>query len=199
MIYLIDEKIERQQSYGWSKERFGIYKSNMMRIVDYEELQNISSQVILGEGNVVFLHDSFFKNLKIAEKDAEKFKNKIKESKRISSYVFFGGSYDSIYLYDGNLEIKDDIFYSHLDSYLKSENKKVDILAFGDNFEQEEFCRLNNDIWTYIFLFEDKYLLGEEEKFDILKIANYNERIEAILEDKISVLYLKTELNRWPI
>jgi len=199
MIYLIDEKLERQLSYGWPNSRFDAYKSNIIRVLNHKELQEISSQVILEDGNIVLLHDSFFKNLKISEKDAEKFKTKIKESKRIKSYVFFGGSYDSIYINEGNLEVKDDIFYSHLESYLQSNTKKVDILAYGEIFKHEEFSHLKNDIWTYLFLFKDEHLLNKEEKFEILKMSNYDERISEILKNKISVLVLKTELNKWTI
>lgn len=83
MIYLIDEKVERQLSYGWSDNRFEIYKSNLIRIVNYEDLQDVSSHGILEEGNIVLLHDSFFKNLKVSEQHEEIFKNKIKESKKI--------------------------------------------------------------------------------------------------------------------
>lgn len=199
MIYLIDEKTERQSSYGWTNERFIEYKSKIARVKNYNELKDISSQVILDEGNVVLLHDSFFKNLNISEKDEERFKNKIKESKNIKSYVLFGGSYDSVYVKDSNLEIKDDVFYSHLETYLNSENKKVEIFAYGENFKLEEFCHLKNEIWTYLFLLDDKHLLNENEKYEIQKISNYDERIKEILKNKISVLFLKTKLNKWRI
>jgi len=196
MIYLIDEKIERQKSYGWDTDRFELYQSELKRIIDYDGLKLISSNTIFQEGNIILLHDSFFKNLKISEKDAEKFKDKIRVSKCLKCFVFFGGSYDSTYINNGNLEIKDDIFYSNLESFFKSENKIVNILAYGKNFKYEEFCNLKNHIWTYLFMFKDEEFLSKEAKFDILKISNYNERISEIFERNNSVLFLKTELSK---
>lgn len=199
MIYLIDEKVERQRGYGWSNVRFYKYKSEMIRIVNYQELEEVSSEVILGYGNVVFLHDSFFKNLKISEKYAEIFKNKIRESHDLRSYVFFGGSYDSIYMGDRNLELKDDVFYSHLESYLKSDNKNVDILAYGENFEHEEFSHLKNEVWSQLFMMDDDHILSENEKFEILKLVNSDGRIKEILNNTSKVMFLKMQLNKWII
>ena len=35
MIYLFDDKESRQQSYGWTDERFGLWSDSLIRIKDF--------------------------------------------------------------------------------------------------------------------------------------------------------------------
>jgi hypothetical protein len=199
MIYLIDEKLERQISYGWPNKRFEEFGSILKRINTYQQLKEISSKEILKENNILLLHDSFFRNLNVSASNTEKFKSLMKQPDKNIKYVFFGGSFSSIYVDDNSLEIKDDVFYNNLNIFLNSENKKLKILAFGDNYLFEEFCSLKHEIWTYLFSLNDNDTLSEINKFEIKDLTNYNPKIIEVLEASITTLNLKQNLNQWKI
>ena len=53
-IYLIDEKKERQEKYGWTDDHLSHYK-NLVCIRDFETLKTFGSDRICQKGNIVFL------------------------------------------------------------------------------------------------------------------------------------------------
>ena len=46
MIYLFDDKESRQQSYGWTDERFGLWSDSVIRI------KNFADYLLLDESDI---------------------------------------------------------------------------------------------------------------------------------------------------
>jgi len=198
MIYLIDEKKERQLKYGWSSERFLKHKNILTVVSDYKQLENITSKTLLDSpNNIIMLHDSFFKNLDILEKDVIEFKNRI-QSKGLY-YVTFGGSFDSTYYDDKTLQLKVKLFYSNLENFLENHSIDLRILAYGINFEKEEFLTIKNNVWNFLFRYDNLYKLSPDEKYKLLTSVKFNELVTKTLDTCGSVAEIKTILNKWKI
>ena len=198
MIYLIDEKKERQLKYGWSFNRFLKYKDSLTVISDYDQLKNITSTTILDSPtNIIILHDSFFKNLDIEEKYVQEFKNRIKSNGLY--FVTFGGSYDSIYYENKILELKVNQLYRNLQNFLENSLTDLRILAYGENYEKEEFLSIKNNVWNFLFRYDDLYKLSPDDKYKLLTEVKFNDFVTNILDKCGSVSEIKTILNKWKI
>lgn len=198
MIYLIDEKKERQNKYGWTTERFQQYKNELIIVSNYVVLQNITSKIILeNSNNIVMLHDSFFKNENVEEYDIQKFKNKI-ESCGLK-FITFGGSFDSIYYKDKILQLQVSRFYSNLQLFIENPSKELRILAYGNEFEKEEFLLIKNSVWNFLFRYDDLYRLTADDKFKLLTELKFNKLVTSVLDKCNSVSEIKTILNKWKI
>jgi hypothetical protein len=198
MIYLLDEKKERQIKYGWSLDRFLKYKDIFTIVSDYEQLKSITSTTILDSpSNIIMLHDSFFKNLDIEEKDVYEFKNRIKSNDLY--FVTFGGSFDSTFYDNKTLQLRVHQFYRNLQNFLENSLIDLRILAYGNNFENEEFLTIKNIIWNFLFQYDDLYKLSDEDKYNLLTSVKFNELITNIIDECHSVAEIKTILNKWKI
>jgi hypothetical protein len=198
MIYLIDEKKERQLKYGWSSDRFSEYVEVLEVISNYEKLKEITSKTLLNnQGNFILLHDSFFKNLDIEEKYVVEFKHLIHSNGLF--YVTFGGSFDSTYYDNKILQVKVNQFYTNLQNFLESSSKDLRILAYGNNFEKEEFLTIKNKVWNFLFGFDDLIKLTPEDKFKLLTNVQFNNEVTSVVDKCDSVAEIKTILSRWKI
>lgn len=198
MIYLIDEKKERQLKYGWNIDNFLKYKNVITTISDYNELKHITSKAILeNPSNVILLHDSFFKNLEISSKVLKGFKNSIENSGL--RYVTFGGSFDSTYYDDKILQLNVKQFYLNLESFVEISPIDLRILAYGINFEKEEFLTIKTLVWNFLFRYTDLHRLSSEEKYQLLTAVKFNELLTEIVDTCESVAEIKTLLNKWKI
>ena len=66
MIYLIDDKKNRQSDYGWSKEKLDKYIDTITSIYTYSEIKKMEDKAeIFKKGNTVIFHESFFDNTAI--------------------------------------------------------------------------------------------------------------------------------------
>jgi len=130
MIYVIDEQINRQIEYGWTKERFVQYNTIVKTIYKKEEF----SEEILKRNNIIFLHESF------PDKDI---KNKIYDSKRekLISIGVFSGSKNERKRGEGRIDLPVSVFYSNLAIFLnkiKEDILNVNYLLYGEEPEFEK-------------------------------------------------------------
>ncbi|MBO1884360.1 hypothetical protein J4N46_07980 [Capnocytophaga sp. Marseille-Q4570] len=131
MIYLIDEQINRQIEYGWTKERFVQYNTIVKTIHKKEEF----SEDILNKGDIIFLHESF---------PDENIKNQIydywREEKKISIGVF-SGSKNERKRREGRIDLPVSVFYSNLAIFLlkiKGGTLNINYLLYGESPELEK-------------------------------------------------------------
>ena len=131
MIYVIDEQINRQIEYGWTKERFVQYNTIVKTIHKKEEF----SEDILNKGDIIFLHESF---------PDENIKNQIydywREEKKISIGVF-SGSKNERKRGEGRIDLPVSVFYSNLAIFLfkiKGGTLNINYLLYGESPELEK-------------------------------------------------------------
>ena len=58
MIYLFDDKESRQQLYGWTDERFGLWSDSIIRIKDFADyllLDEKNNPLLVLEAKVLYL------------------------------------------------------------------------------------------------------------------------------------------------
>ena len=134
MIYLFDEKRNRQLDYSWSKEKLEKYKDLLIPVYTYVEVEkNNYLEKILMKGNTVIVHESFFDNTIVANslEIRRKLRTFSTENKEFN-LVFFSGSKNSRKLIDNEASIPVSIMYQNLEIFLK---KKCDTMtvATGTN------------------------------------------------------------------
>lgn len=144
MIYLIDEKTNRQSNYGWSAQKFEYYKEIIKPINGYDNFTNIEfNNTIVSEGNLVLFHESFFNGIEQNKKYlAEEFKGKL-EAAAISQkieLVYYGGSKNSRKRVGNITYMPVSVFYEHLELFLEKYTNEeynkcdiIDYLIWGDN------------------------------------------------------------------
>lgn len=196
-IFLIDEKKERQEKYGWTDDRLSHYK-DLVCIHDFETLKTLGSDRICQKGNIVFFHDSFFRNLSIEERHQQTFEQKLREK---TKYVKFGGSFGATHISEDNqmAVLPVSHFYNHLESFLQSEEKGYPLLtlAYGENYEQEKWLQLKNNLWNRLFSYPANISLSEKERENILDYMDYDPTIETILGQNHTIVAIKNTLNQW--
>ena len=198
MIYLIDEKKERQVKYAWPTDRFLKYKDLLTVVSDYEQLKNLTSKTLLDSpSNILMLHDSFFKNLDIEEKIIKEFKDRVQSNGLY--FITFGGSFDSTYYNNKTLQLNVYHFYRNLQTFLETSSMDLRILAYGENFEKEEFLTIKNNVWNFLFQYDILCKLTPEDKYKLLTELKFNELVTNILDECSSVAEIKTILNKWEI
>jgi len=194
MIYLIDEKLNRQQSYGWDMNRFEKYAEKITLISDFKMLQEVTSKKLLEKSeNVIMIHNSFFKNLNVEEKELFDFKNRIRTNQ--IKLVIFGGSFNKTSANNRELEMPVSAFYKNLDLYLNHENDDLLILAYGKNAEKEKWLVIKNKVANFLFAFDNNYMLSDNEVFEIQQMSEFNDRIINILDESRKIADIKTLLN----
>jgi CheY-like chemotaxis protein len=142
MIYLIDDKKERQSSYNWDDEKIKLYKNILTPIWTYDDMQDVEiRQGIFSNSNIICFHESFFNNPLNKEKIDNEFSD---VRKRIDEFaalnpnfllIYFSGSISSR-LQVGNIcYMPVSIFYKNLEVFLScfDEKNNVDYLFYGNN------------------------------------------------------------------
>lgn len=143
MIYLIDDKIQRQKEYGWDSEEFKKFEGLIKVWYRYSEFD---SNEIFQAGNVLLYHESFFNNIE----NFESFKGSIDEiSDKLNEFsnrpnfkiVKFSGGYSSRKLDSENSAIlRVETFYNNLNAFLsnaKDGNIDLRFILFGENYDVE--------------------------------------------------------------
>lgn len=145
MIYLIDEKTNRQSSFGWNAEKFEKYKELICPIHDYYVFSdNNFVNEILSTGNVVLMHESFFNGIDLDKKAmANDFQNKLDSfaNDRKVFVAYYGGSKRSRKIDGNKAYLPVSVFYEHLEVYLENcQSGKMDInyLLWGNNPQIEK-------------------------------------------------------------
>lgn len=146
MIYLIDDKKERQFTYGWTISKFDLFKDVVFPIYTYSEMSDENfRQEIFSKDNVILIHESFFKNpinasvnkeFEVIRKDIYSYTEKNPNA----LIVFFSGSIASRKS-DKNISYMPvSLFYQNLEFFLghyRYNDSNIDYLFFGKNPEIE--------------------------------------------------------------
>jgi hypothetical protein len=140
MIYLIDDKKDRQQDdYGWNSEKLKKYIAILNPIYTYEEIKDLSKRnEIFSEDNILLFHESFFDNDKNAH-----YKDSVDIRSELNNYaddkkgwiVFFSGSKISRTLKDRVAHIPVSTLYNNLEYFIENiiSQNSIDLnyLLFG--------------------------------------------------------------------
>ena len=100
MIYLIDDKKDRQQlDYNWNPDRLAKYSDYLKVIYSYEEIKSSHlREEIFQNGNIILFHESFFDNSSnYHQEESLNIRNKLKELAEDGKIwlVLFSGSKNS--------------------------------------------------------------------------------------------------------
>lgn len=165
MIYLIDDKKERQLKYGWTSDVLEKHKNSLKPIWTYNEMADTQiRQSIFCGSNVICLHESFFKNsINRSENQdfavtREKLVKHAKENPE-ALLVFFSGSMSSRQVNGNIIYVPVNQFYENLGYFIKEHiegNKDERHLLYGKNPDLEkeirqEYVRSTNDITEKAF------------------------------------------------
>lgn len=146
MIYLIDDKKNRQSDYGWSKEKLEAYIDVLTPIYTYSEIPKSEEKGgILKEGNTIIFHESFFDNSDIIHKsNSLEIRKKLNEFSKNNigfNLVIFSGSKNSRKLSNNNASLPVSIMYQNLNVFIdkiKNGDTNLEYLLFGENIKLEK-------------------------------------------------------------
>lgn len=165
MVYLVDDKKERQEKLGWTKEKIDGYKDLLMPIYDYNDWQAVNKQ-LFASGNVLLFHESFFDNpVNAKTTEALKIRKNISAFAEANNFamVTFSGSMGARKISGNQANIPFEILYRNLDIFLQGygNGKNIEIrkLAFGTNDRIEEIMHLKAIVWRALYDKKDEDLL----------------------------------------
>ncbi len=146
MIYLLDDKRNRQIDFGWSEKLFNVNRDWIRPVYSYQEVMsdNLIEKIFL-PGNIVVFHESFFDNVFNDHK-----KSSIEIRKRLTAFaeikndfrvVYFSGSKNTRKITGNIAYMPVAEMYQNLDVFidkLRSGDINLKYLLFGKNFRIEE-------------------------------------------------------------
>jgi CheY-like chemotaxis protein len=147
MIYLFDDKKNRQEDYRWTNEKFILYVDSIKPIYHYNEVkEEVVRSKIFSEGNIILFHESFFDtDFNRHHKEAIEIRRKLEEFAQATpnfSLAFFSGS-KSIRMLNQNVAyLPVSILYQNLEEFIQQAKKGVvdlKYLLYGKkpNIEQD--------------------------------------------------------------
>lgn len=142
MIYLIDDKKQRQEGYGWNTDRINRYDGILKPIYTYENMEDDSFRRLMFEGdnNIILFHESFFMG---QNRDIVDLRGKIKtalEKNKNLIVVFFSGSIKDRAIKNREVLMPVSSLYQNLDVFLEkygSDDSRIEYLLYGKNPEIE--------------------------------------------------------------
>lgn len=157
MIYLIDDKRERQQKLGWTQEKLEDFKDVLTPIYNNSELQAKKS-VLFDAGNAILFHESFFDNpLNKKSEEVEEIGQTLAEysEKRSFPIVRFSGSMGSRHFDKLLATMPFSILYQNLTIFLESYRGSAELslkkLAFGSSDKAEEILQHKSEIYRSLY------------------------------------------------
>lgn len=146
MIYLFDDKINRQIDYGWTSEKFENYSNTIRPIYQFdEENDKILRESVFSQENVILFHESFFENsLNKHSKGANKIRldlNNFAKNNQNFKLVYFSGSKRSRRIDQNVGHLPVSILYQNLELFIKEcteDQSDLRFLLFGSNYNLEE-------------------------------------------------------------
>jgi CheY-like chemotaxis protein len=154
MIYLFDDKKNRQTDAGWEEQRLNQFSDIIKPIYFYSEIEVESKRrEVFSKGSVVLFHESFFDNvLNRHHKDGLEIRNKLNEFSSENKdflLVFFSGSKNTRNLTENVGHIPVSVLYQNLETFSNNaRNGDINLryLLFGKNHKVEEVLlrELNN-------------------------------------------------------
>jgi hypothetical protein len=159
MIFLIDDKKQRQLGYGWNEMKIEKFNPFLKPIYSYDQILNDSiREEIFSPGSVVLFHESFFdaesnrhaKNSMTIRIELEKYAKKTENFK----LVFFSGSKNSRYQDKNVVYLPVSQLYINLENFIVNYSKgdsDLRFLLYGSNHLIEEYLinsyiKANNEI-----------------------------------------------------
>lgn len=202
MIYLIDDKRERQNDYGYSTELLETYKDVLIPIYKNSELQEIKNE-LFKENNIILFHDSFFENPEnIIKKNSVLVKNDIINHSNSTNciVVFFSGSIGSRHI-EGNIaSLPVGILYGNLDAIIEYYRSKstdlLDIIVYGKNRHFEQLALIKKKLWEILYNFNN------DEKVQMTPVLSlYINEIsklcsKEIITNDVTISFLKFQINQ---
>lgn len=155
MIYLIDDKINRQVKSGWDLEKFKEYEKYIVPIHTYSDMQDLEyRKSVFSSENVILFHESFFDNeVNIQSQDINDIRNKLEDFARDNPsafYVSFSGSNNTRNLENNAGSLPVNILYQNLENFISSFQKNneydVSFLFYGENHNIEKDLLLKLDL-----------------------------------------------------
>lgn len=162
MIYLIDDKTNRQKDFGWNKNKINLYRDILVSFSDYDQIKNSDKRELIFNGeNVILFHESFFENIDYKhKKDGNEIKNDLAkfsvENKNLK-IVFFSGSYNSREINETGGSIPVSILYQNLECFLnnyKIGTFNLNYLFFGENLGIESEIIKKNEHFNSLLISE---------------------------------------------
>ena len=142
MIYLIDDKRERQSDFGWSETKFDLYSNFIKPLYDIEDIIAVGED-LYANNNVILYHESFLdftKSKENAAKQRTKLYNKAATIPDLS-VAFFSGSVNSRSLKGNVASLPVDKLYQNLESLIHNNSIgdiNIKYLLYGNNADLEE-------------------------------------------------------------
>jgi len=141
MIYLIDDKKERQEiDYNWTSEKLQKHQGTLVPVYTLQQIEELGiGKEIFNEGNVILLHESFFDNItNRLQKNSTEIRKDLNEhvSKQNSWVVYFSGSKSSRTNSGKIAHIPVSILYKNLEMFiekLQNGDINLDYILFGSN------------------------------------------------------------------
>ena len=144
MIYLFDDKESRQQSYGWTDERFGLWSDSLIRIRDFADYRLLDESEIFREGNIILYHESFATCIPYEDRRAyQAFHETISDGSSLQDIhiVIFSGSITSRAISDNTAHVPVTDMYANLECFLDHHQKgetNFKYLLWGEDYEVEQ-------------------------------------------------------------
>ena len=163
MIYLIDDKKQRQELLGWNQSKFEKYISILKTVYSYKQIKEEdlnNEDNIYSDNSIILFHESFFDNVDNSHKsDSLKIRNELINWCLTNNVpiVQFSGSNNSRNKDGNSISLPVKILYQNLELFINSINsndnldKSLNILLFGENFNIEEILQLKKEIWETKF------------------------------------------------
>lgn len=158
MIFIIDDKVSRQDDYGWSLERFSKF-ANITAINNLQSLEEKKTDFFSSDNNIILFHESFLNSSDYeVQQKLEAFKSELREHEGKTLIAYFSGSKNSRWIdSDGKVcMMPPDILYYNLSLFAnKCQNSEFNFryLLFGENMEiesrlKQDLDEVNNKNWT---------------------------------------------------
>ena len=203
MVYLVDEKKERQNNYGWNESRFKKYSDYLKPIYNKKQLDQIKKTIFASKDNIILFHDSFFDDPKNRhKKKSDKIHQDLLDNELIT--ITFSGSKASRHIYNKKASLPVRWVYENLEFFLERiEDNDINLnyLAFGKNYSFERIAEIRQDIWSSLYKFTDNEYIEfrdeQEQKLNkLLCLLNSKDCYDTLVQSKITVGYFKFMINR---
>lgn len=207
MIYLIDDKKERQEKdYSWTSSKFEKYREVLTPIYNLEELQE-NNTTIFNEATVILYHESFIDKSILKNEAAEK-RNELESyaNKKGKYLVYFSGGSDTRSLQDNIGNLPDFILYQNLEVFLNNYKKgdmNLEYLLYGNDPKIEQ--KLKSEIAKRLLATENEnamevrgsqnLFLRPTDDFISTPIINSDNKILWETSDEYLNKFVKDELN----
>jgi hypothetical protein len=203
MIYLIDDKKERQKNLGWDEVKLNAYIDILKPI--YTSGQIEAERVnIFSADNIVLYHESFFDN---PDNHHKKKSTEIKQDLIYFSeqnkfiVVFFSGSIGSKKIDNNTASIPVSTLYKNLKFFLNAynnSNQEINInqIAYGNDFKNEKMLEIKRKIWNLLFEKDNSSLFVNTGQLN-LELDQIQKLTTSTLNLKdVTVEFLKFQINK---